>query len=89
MKRAIVIVLDGCGAGAAPDCELFGDSRRDNTLLNVWNTAGTIEAPNLIAVGFFAGSGVSAHVGRTGFGVQYGRLLPKSMGRTPLRGIGR
>ena len=86
MKRAIVIVLDGCGAGAAPDCEMFGDSPRDNTLLNVWNIAEAIEAPNLIAVGFFAGAGVSAHVGRAGFGIRYGRLLPESMGKDSVTG---
>ena len=26
IERAILIVMDGCGAGAAPDAELFGDT---------------------------------------------------------------
>ena len=86
MKRAIVIVLDGCGAGAAPDCEAFGDSPRDNTLLNVWNTVGEVKAPNLISVGFFACAGVPVQVGREGFDVDYGRVRPISMGKDSVTG---
>ena len=86
MKRAIVIVLDGCGAGAAPDCELFGDSRRDNTLLNVWNTVGEINAPNLISVGFFACAGVPQWPKREGFNIGYGPVLPISMGKDSVTG---
>jgi phosphopentomutase len=86
MKRAIVIVLDGCGAGAAPDFQLFGDSQRDNTLLNVWNTVGNIDAPNLISIGFFAGAGLDVQPGRGGFDVQYGRVLPESMGKDSVTG---
>lgn len=86
MKRAIVIVLDGCGAGAAPDAELFRDSQRDNTLKNVWEAAGAIDAPNLIACGFFAGAGVTSKPGRLNFQVQFGRLLPQSMGKDSVTG---
>ncbi len=86
MKRAIVIVLDGCGAGSTPDYSLFHDRETDNTLLNVWNTAGGINAPNLISLGFFGGAGVTATPGRDGFDVQYGRLLPQSMGKDSVTG---
>ena len=36
MKRAVVVVLDGCGVGASPDAHKYGDAGC-NTLLNVWN----------------------------------------------------
>ena len=86
MKRAIVIVLDGCGAGAAPDCEAFGDSPRDNTLLNVWNTVGEVKAPNLISIGLFRCAGVSSPVGRDGFDIDYGPVRPISMGKDSVTG---
>lgn len=86
MKRAIVIVLDGCGAGAAPDAEKFGDSQRDNTLKNVWDHVGGIDAPNLIACGFFTGAGNPATPGRDGLDVRYGRLLPESQGKDSVTG---
>jgi len=86
MKRAIVIVLDGCGAGAAPDAELFKDTQRDNTLKNVWDFAGGVNAPNLIGIGYFAGAGVSALPGLDDFSVQCGRLLPLSMGKDSVTG---
>jgi phosphopentomutase len=86
MKRAIVIVIDGCGAGSTPDHDLFHDRSTDNTLLNVWNAAGGIDAPNLISVGFFAGAGVPAKPGRDGFSIQFGRLLPQSMGKDSVTG---
>ncbi len=34
MKRAIIIVLDGCGVGALPDADLYGDLGA-NTLYHV------------------------------------------------------
>lgn len=86
MKRVIVIVLDGCGAGATPDTELFHDTARDNTLLNVWNTAGTINAPNLIGAGYFSSAGVPVQAGLPGFSVEYGRLLPEAMGKDSVTG---
>jgi phosphopentomutase len=86
MKRAIVIVLDGCGSGATPDAELFKDTQRDNTLLNVWNTAGSIHAPNLIGTGYFAGAGVPVQPGLDGFSVEYGKMLPLSMGKDSVTG---
>jgi phosphopentomutase len=86
LKRAIVIVLDGCGAGSTPDHALFHDLPSDNTLLNVWNKVGEIEAPNLIGAGFFAGSGAAQSPGLSGFHVECGRLLPKSMGKDSVTG---
>ena len=49
-RRAIVIVLDGLGAGRAPDAADFGDEGA-NTLANTARTTGGLRAPNLQALG--------------------------------------
>jgi len=49
-RRAVVIVLDGLGAGDAPDAADFGDEGA-NTLANTARAVGGIEVPNLRALG--------------------------------------
>jgi phosphopentomutase len=49
-SRAVVIVLDGLGAGKAPDAADFGDEGA-NTLASTAKATGGIEAPNLQALG--------------------------------------
>ena len=49
-RRATVIVLDGLGAGHAPDAADFGDEGSD-TLGNTAKAVGGLEAPNLQALG--------------------------------------
>ena len=49
-RRAVVIVLDGLGAGDAPDAADFGDEGA-NTISNTAKATGGIEAPNLQALG--------------------------------------
>ena len=49
-RRAIVIVLDGLGAGHAPDAADFGDEGA-NTLGNTAKAVGRLDAPNLAALG--------------------------------------
>ena len=49
-RRAIVIVLDGLGAGNAPDAADFGDEGA-NTLANTARATGGLKAPNLQALG--------------------------------------
>lgn len=51
MKRAIVIVLDGVGAGEAPDAALYGDAG-SNSLGNTARKVGGLNMPNLAAMGF-------------------------------------
>ncbi len=58
MRRAIVIVLDGCGAGEAPDAARFGDQGAA-TIKHVWEHTGGFHAPNLAACGFLSACGVS------------------------------
>jgi phosphopentomutase len=49
-RRATVIVLDGLGAGHAPDAAEFGDEG-SNTLGNTAKAVGGLRAPNLQALG--------------------------------------
>jgi phosphopentomutase len=49
-RRAVVVVLDGLGAGNAPDAADFGDEGA-NTLANTAKAVGGLDAPNLQALG--------------------------------------
>jgi len=51
MRRALIIVLDGAGAGEAPDSALYGDAGAD-TLGHVARAAGGLDIPNLERLGF-------------------------------------
>jgi phosphopentomutase len=50
-RRAVVVVLDGLGAGNAPDAAAFGDEG-SNTLGNTAKAVDGLTAPNLQALGF-------------------------------------
>jgi phosphopentomutase len=82
--RVIVLVLDGCGAGAAPDAAEFGDVEENegHTLKNVWQTVGDVNAPNLIDLGYFAGAGVGPPPGNAA----YGRLREVGIGKDTVTG---
>jgi phosphopentomutase len=92
MRRAIVIVLDGCGAGEAPDAAAFGDVG-SSTIKHVWETSGGFHAPNLAGCGFLSACGIrntsgllgtegnAAPIGPTeNLHARYGRLQELSMG---------
>ena len=49
-RRATVVVLDGLGAGNAPDAASFGDEGA-NTLANTARAVGGLDAPNLQRLG--------------------------------------
>ncbi len=49
-RRATIIVLDGLGAGNAPDAAEFGDEG-SNTLANTAHAVGGFDAPNLASLG--------------------------------------
>ncbi|HEY7237159.1 MAG TPA: phosphopentomutase [Gemmatimonadaceae bacterium] len=49
-KRAIIVVLDGVGIGAAPDADVYGDAGSD-TLGNLSRAVGGMELPNLQRAG--------------------------------------
>ncbi|HVD60147.1 MAG TPA: phosphopentomutase [Gemmatimonadaceae bacterium] len=50
MKRAVILVLDGVGAGEAPDAEAYGDTG-SNTLGNLANAVGGLDLPAMEACG--------------------------------------
>jgi phosphopentomutase len=50
MRRAVIIVLDGLGIGAAPDADRYGDAGSD-TLGNVARAMGGLRLPNLEQLG--------------------------------------
>ncbi len=50
MRRAVVIVLDGCGVGYLPDADKFGDVGAD-TLKHVSEAVGGLSLPNLRELG--------------------------------------
>jgi phosphopentomutase len=50
MRRASIIVLDGVGAGAAPDADAYGDAG-SNTLGNIARAVGGLTLPSLQALG--------------------------------------
>ncbi len=80
-KRAIVIVLDGCGAGEAPDAALFGDRDHPSTIKHVWEHVGGFRAPNLEKYGFLAACGI----GESATG-RFGRLREISQGKDSVTG---
>jgi phosphopentomutase len=75
-RRAIVLVLDGCGAGEAPDAPDFGDNDHPHTLRHVLESAGAIVAPHLSAMGFLASAGIPA----SHENARYGRMRELSVG---------
>ncbi len=75
MRRVIVIVMDGCGAGATPDAAAFGDTHEPNTLRNVYGAA-PFHAPTLARVGLLAAAGLPFPVTEG----RWGRLQPMSQG---------
>lgn len=78
-----MIVMDGCGAGEAPDAALFGDFDHPSTIYHVWEKSGSLRVPNLERLGFVQACGIpsaSALVGR------YGRLREMSMGKDSVTG---
>ncbi len=75
MRRAIVIVMDGCGVGAAPDAAEFGDVWNPNTLRHVFDAA-PFQTPTLERLGLLAAAGIPSSEPEG----QWGRLRPMSQG---------
>lgn len=84
-QRVVVFVLDGVGAGAAPDADVYGDIG-SNSLTNTAEAVGGLKLPNLETLG----------IGRITplLGVEpvdpamgaFGRLTPKSAGKDSVTG---
>ena len=87
-ERVIGIVLDGCGAGPAPDAAEFGDfgENEGNSLFNVWKACGGFFSPNLASIGYLRSGGIESEVERKDGGVAYGRLKEISLGKDTVTG---
>lgn len=85
IERVIVIVLDGVGAGEAPDAALYGDVG-SNSLSNTAQAVGGLRLPNMGALGFgyitpMLGVPPVDHPSGA-----YGRMIPKSAGKDTISG---
>ena len=84
-RRAILLVLDGVGAGAAPDASLYGDAG-SNTLGNLAEAVGGLQLPALESLGLgraVPARGLSATVTPT---ASWGRMQPASPGKDSTTG---
>lgn len=84
-KRAIVIVLDGVGCGAAPDTDAYGDEGSD-TLGNVARAVGGLSLPNLRALGLGNATHIVGLDGVSSPRGAYGVMLPASAGKDSTTG---
>jgi phosphopentomutase len=86
MKRAIIVMMDSCGVGAAPDATEYGDDGSD-TLGHVAAAVGGLDLPNLQSAGLgnLHGSvkGVAASTAPT---MAYGKLTEASAGKDSTTG---
>ena len=84
-RRATIIVLDGLGAGHAPDAARFGDED-SNTLGNTAKAVGGLKAPNLQALGL-GNIGEIEGVAPTGSPVaSHGLMVERSAAKATLAG---
>jgi phosphopentomutase len=84
-RRATIIVLDGLGAGHAPDAASFGDEG-SNTLGNTAKAVGGLKAPNLQALGL-GNIGEIEGVAPTGSPVaSHGLMIERSAAKATLAG---
>lgn len=84
-RRALILVLDGVGCGAAPDTAAYGDTGSD-TIGNVARAVGGLRLPNLQRLGLGNLSdiaGVAPIAQPTG---AWGTLIPRSAGKDSTTG---
>ena len=85
IKRAVVIVLDGVGAGEAPDAAAYGDIG-SNSLGNTARVVGGLHTPNLERIGLghiTSILGVEPVIPTQG---AYGKMRPASAGKDSVTG---
>jgi phosphopentomutase len=82
MTKVMVCVLDGVGAGEAPDAAAYGD-RGSDTLRHVLERS-DVALPNLAALGL--GRVVGLPLGEPRRGATYGRLLERGAGKDTTTG---
>lgn len=85
IRRAIVIVLDGVGAGEAHDAALYGDSG-SNSLGNTARAVGGLKMPNLGRIGLGHVTPILGVPPANPASGAFGRLQPKSAGKDTICG---
>jgi phosphopentomutase len=84
-RRALILVLDGVGIGAAPDAAAYGDVGSD-TLGNLARAVGGLDLPNLQAAGL---GHIKPLTGMSGAGETrgaFGLMVPQSAGKDSTTG---
>ena len=84
-RRTIVVVLDGLGAGNAPDAAEFGDEGA-NTLANTARATGGLDAPNLQALGLGNVERIEGVPPADSPGASHGLMVELSAGKATLSG---
>ncbi|HSM24933.1 MAG TPA: phosphopentomutase [Anaerolineaceae bacterium] len=84
-ERVIVIVLDGVGAGAAPDAKEYGDEG-SNSLTNTAKAVGGLNLPNLESLGFGRITPMQGVKPISPAKGSFGKLTPKSSGKDSVTG---
>lgn len=85
VERVILIVLDGVGAGAAPDARHFGDEG-SHTLRNVATAAGGLAVPHLEQLGLGNITAIPGVPPVTAPQAAFGRMQPGSAGKDTTTG---
>src|SRR5215203_1535322 len=84
-RRAVVIVLDGLGAGKAPDAADFGDEGA-NTLVNTARATGGLRAPNLQTLGLGNIEQIEGIAPSSSPAASYGLMVELSAAKATLAG---
>ena len=84
-RRAVVVVLDGVGAGHAPDAAEFGDEGA-NTLANTARAVGGLAVPNLQRLGLGNVEEIEGVLPEGSPGASYGLMVELSAAKATLAG---
>src|ERR1051325_9292627 len=84
-RRVVVIVLDGVGAGAAPDADSYGDAGA-NSLSHAAQAVGGLRAPNLAALGLGCITQIQGLPATATAPCGHGRMQPQSPGKDTVSG---
>ena len=84
-RRAVIVVLDGVGAGGAPDAATFGDEGA-NTLGNTAHAAGGLELPRLRSLGLGNVVEIEGMPSVTAPKASYGLMRERSAAKATLAG---
>jgi phosphopentomutase len=84
-RRALILVLDGVGCGAAPDTAAYGDTGSD-TIGNIARAVGGLRLPNLQRVGLGNLSEIAGVAPSTQPTGAWGTLIPRSAGKDSTTG---